>query len=316
MRELETLFERPPTTEANLAAARARFVDRAAKSRPRGWKRLGPFLAALATALVGMTVAVFLRPVSVGPSPQPEPPLLSGAEILRRAADLAEAQPLLKAKPGEFRYVRAAATTRGPRGSTIHMTYEVWTPADGEGLWLDRQTTEDVETLNEETLNPVLCPHLHPPSWPTDLNYHITKGIAPTYANKFENITSEIRLAAAYPLQTAGLLRVAAEFPGLIVKGGIKDAAGRPGVSVVVDTVGDTSSQELLFDPRTYRFLGVRTLYLGETMKDTLNPGKFLKKGDPLGRWALLSVGVAQALPAREDGIRRYQAPKDPCPEI
>ncbi|MEO3853662.1 hypothetical protein [Acrocarpospora sp. B8E8] len=315
MRELETLFERPPTTEANLAAARARFVDGAAKSRPRGWKRLGPFLAALATALVGMMVAVFLRPVPVGPPPQPEPPLLSGAEILRRAADVAEAQPLLKAKPGEYRYVRAFAAGLGVPWSALYTTteVEVWTPADGKGPWLDRLTTERVETLN-----PVLCGSQHPPSWPADLSYPIPKGKVPTYAGKFIDVVGKIQRAAPYPLQTARLLRVTAEFPGLVVKRGVADAAGRQGVSVLIDTVGDNSGEELVFDPRTYRFLGVRFVYPYESVQDhPMNPGEVVtEKGDVLGGWALLSVGVAQALPAREDGIKRREAPKERCRKI
>ncbi|GAA1013470.1 hypothetical protein Aple_054440 [Acrocarpospora pleiomorpha] len=312
MRELETLFERRPATEADLATARARFVDGAAKSRPRGWKRLGPFLAALATALVGMTVAVFLRPVSVGPPPPPEPPLLSGAEILRRAADVAEAQPLLKAKPGEYRYVRAAVAPLSTRGSASYTTTEVWTPADGKGPWLDRSTTERVETLS-----PILCGYEHPPSWPADLSYRIPKGTVPVYANQFLNVKIKIQVAAAYPLQTARLLRVAAEFPGLIVKRGVTDAAGRPGVSVLLDTVGYNTGDELIFDPHSYRFLGVRFVYPNESVQgDPMNPGKVIKKGDVLNGWALLSVGVAQALPAREDGIKRREAPKRRCPKF
>nr|WP_062340221.1 hypothetical protein [Herbidospora sakaeratensis] len=330
MRDLDTLFDRPPATEADLASARARFVSAAATARPHGRDWLKPILAALATALVGMAVAVFLRPVPAGsPPPAPDPLLTErpmpgppapasrgpagkppGAptprEILLRAADLAEADPPLEIRPGQFVYTRFAMLDLSA-GERAPDTTEMWIPADGKGPWLARETTR-----HRERLDSVLCPHDYAPSWPDDLGFTYPKW-KKTYAGKFSTVVQKLRMAAPYPQVTARILRIVAEFPGMVVKRGVTDAAGRPGLSVLIDTDGDNTSEELVIDQVTDRFMGVRSVYPYESVQDPVDPARVVYKGDLRGGWAIMSVGVAAGLPAPRTGMERA-ANEASCP--
>jgi hypothetical protein len=58
------------------------------------------------------------------------------------------------------------------------------------------------------------------------------------------------------PHARAALFLAVAELPGVTVRDGIVDAAGRPGVAVGQD--GGTMGQELIFEPGTGRFLGTQ----------------------------------------------------------
>lgn len=247
MRDLETLFERPPAGETDLAHARARFVAAAAKSRPRGWRnRLGPLLAALATALVGVTAAVLLRPV---PAAAPRPPEPDGRQILLRAAEAAlAAPPRPAAEPGQYHYVR----WRFQKWDNVHleMTYatkETWTPATGRGPWLER--ISDGRELRRRDV----CAADDPNRWPRNLRAELAENPFYLEGGGFVDIASRLERAAFHPEQTAALLRIAAELPGLVVTRSRDNAAGVPAITV---GVGSELRQELIFDAGNLAYLG------------------------------------------------------------
>ncbi|KAB2352273.1 hypothetical protein F8566_00785 [Actinomadura rudentiformis] len=75
------------------------------------------------------------------------------------------------------------------------------------------------------------------------------------------------------PKVNAALLRVLEKIPGVRVNNNVTDLAGRPGIAVTRDD--DTGRNELILDPKTYRFLGNRTVATRErTITSSAVPGK------------------------------------------
>ncbi|WP_066368459.1 hypothetical protein [Herbidospora mongoliensis] len=264
MRDLETLFDRPPATEADLADARARFTAAAGRSRPRGRSILKPFLAALMTTLLATTAAVVLRPV---PAAVPEPSEPTGGEILLRAAQAAldSPPPVTRVKPGAYFHLHS--THRGwdhrKRKGTINRV-DVWTPADGSGPWL--------RTVGggEETLFSDLCFHRDPGEWPQDLRPLVVRRPGDPPSFQFRQIAELLDLTAFHPERTAALLRFAAGFPGLIVTRGRENTTGRPAITVGVQR--DGFRDELVFDPVRFRLLGQQQVVTELSAKQNWTP--------------------------------------------
>jgi hypothetical protein len=59
------------------------------------------------------------------------------------------------------------------------------------------------------------------------------------------------------PAQQAALYRFLETTPGITIKQGVTDVAGRPGIGVGWSV--DGSSAMLIFDPTTYQYLGMTT---------------------------------------------------------
>ncbi|TKK86598.1 hypothetical protein FDA94_21085 [Herbidospora galbida] len=255
--DLATLFERPPATEADLAGARARFLHRAARSRPRRDRNLlKALLAALATTLVAVTAAVALRPLPAT-QPPPKPPEPSEArQALLTAADAAAAQTSAfePGKPGEYLWVVWFHQGWDPRkGEVTTFLVENWSPSDGKGPWLR-------STGRHETLFARLCPSQDPSAWSPDLRAEITAGDVP---GRFGQIAAMLEWTRFHPERAAALLRLAAELPGLTVTRGQTDAKGRPAftVGLALDGLRD----ELVFDEPGNTPLGRRTVVTRDT---------------------------------------------------
>ena len=93
------------------------------------------------------------------------------------------------------------------------------------------------------------------------------------------------------PAQQAALYRYLATTPGITVRQGVKDVAGRPGIGVGWSFYG--SSAMLVFDPTTYQYLGTTTTGTGGQVA-----------GDALLQTAIVDA-AGQQPPAPEDGYAR-----------
>ncbi|WP_062437415.1 hypothetical protein [Herbidospora daliensis] len=286
MRDLETLFARPPATEADLAAARARFVAAAERSGPRGRNLLKPLLAALVTALLAITAAVTLRPLPATPPP-PKPPEPSEAQqALLTAADATAAQTSAfePGKPGEYLWVVWFHQGWDDRkGEVTTYLVENWSPSDGEGPWLS-------STGKRETLFTRLCPSEDPSAWSPDLRAEITAGDVP---GRFDQIAAMLEWTRFHPERAATLLRLAAELRGLTVTRGQTDAKGTPAFTVGLAL--DGVREELVFDELGNALLGRRTVVTRDIPQ---GEGKKIPAGTVIGH-TIDQYGVERKLPRK-----------------
>jgi hypothetical protein len=106
------------------------------------------------------------------------------------------------------------------------------------------------------------------------------------------------------PAVQAAAFRAAARIPGVELRAGVVDAAGRAGVAVTRTHLG--TRQELVFDPRTYAFLGHNSIVAefdsaavqlegGGTLDPALIERYHQRRGNPgdvILRWAVLGIDV------------------------
>jgi hypothetical protein len=106
------------------------------------------------------------------------------------------------------------------------------------------------------------------------------------------------------PALQAAALRAAARIPGVEVVRGVRDAAGRTGVAVARTEAG--TREELVFDERTYAFLGhnstvaeldltgvnVTAPPVGEIDAARIDIIRHRKPGDVIQKWAILRIDI------------------------
>ena len=91
----------------------------------------------------------------------------------------------------------------------------------------------------------------------------------------------------------AALYRVAARIPGIQMLGLTRDGIGRPALAVALDDPVDRLRYELLFDPRTARFLGESQVLLRP------NPQLHAKAGTVFFESTCLASGIVQRIGQR-----------------
>ncbi|MBL7253788.1 CU044_5270 family protein [Paractinoplanes lichenicola] len=261
----------PPPAPDVLASARAAMF-RAEPPRPRTrwvW-RLAP-AAALAVA-VGVAGVLTLPSEPAGqPGQGPAPATASDAvRVLRLAAAEARREPVLKARPDQFVYVesRYAGTGRragvGADGETApsERRRQVWQSVDGTRTGLLREKDGDTPL---DAGFPAYRDKL-----PTDAKamraflYQDAKpnpkGI-PVDQIAFTKVSETLREQYLPPAALAALFEAAATIPGTKTVPRT-DFAGRRGVAV--SRADAFFRQDLIFDEKTYKFLGERSVVVGE----------------------------------------------------
>lgn len=104
------------------------------------------------------------------------------------------------------------------------------------------------------------------------------------------------------PRLRAAFFQAAARIPGVTVADHAVDAAGRPGIAVAKVISGKGTSDELIFDPRTYQFLGTESV--------TVSPHSPLgPAGTTVGSSAVLRVAVADHPPAAHSAMKLGSTP-------
>lgn len=106
------------------------------------------------------------------------------------------------------------------------------------------------------------------------------------------------------PAVQAAAFRAAARIPGVALRPGVTDAAGRAGVAVTRTEIG--VREELVFAPRTYAFLGHNSIAAEFTVTGPVHTGqppgavdsirietdRTRKPGDVIQKWAILSTAI------------------------
>jgi hypothetical protein len=110
-------------------------------------------------------------------------------------------------------------------------------------------------------------------------------------AQAWQNLGGMLTEAYMPAAQRKALFRAAAAIPGVRTVGRAVDAAGRTGVAVSLDVPGSGQRDEYVFDPKTYLYLGQRSV-----VTDASRAGAPV--GTVLTSTAQLSVGLADRAPA------------------
>ncbi|MGN9914470.1 CU044_5270 family protein [Phytohabitans sp. LJ34] len=257
-----------PAAAAALARARARLVSetrggpvamtRAVRPRPRlGWRLAATGVLSLVLAS-GVAVAVATAPSGDQPPTGGAAP--DAATVLRSAALAAQQEPTLTARPDQFVYIETVY--KGPR-PTNSGTERVWRSVNGTRDGLRRweqsgapKTEEPIEGCVAAqrpgcTRYPGFKDDL--PTDPDAMWQHLVKrAAADPVADEFTIAFWTIRQSYVPPASRSALFAAMARIPGISVVEGVKDAAGRSGLAV------ETGGHGLIFDPRTYAYLGNR----------------------------------------------------------
>jgi hypothetical protein len=207
------------------------------------------------------------------------------AEIFENAALVAEQTPTVTPRPDQFVYVESATayreiTTVSPETWVItEKLRRIWRSVDGTGDGLLRERPEaDPNGWSQDRLpgcvdgkfqgagaaNAMGQPCSPQPAYdaglPTDpakmydYLYRNSHGNHPADEQAFITVGDMIRENYVPPKVMAAMFRAAAKIHGTTVMRDVVDPAGRKGIAVAYTAGG--SRRELIFDPKTYEYLG------------------------------------------------------------
>jgi hypothetical protein len=283
-----------------------RQQGQAPRARPRpwlGWRLVAA--AGLAVALAGALVAgpaMRLWGTSPGVSAQ-------AADILSRAADAARHQPALTPEPSQFIYIESIGKSAAI-GNDNHVTTQAelrenWLSANGNKNSLVRQQPRSPSNLArptgpwDSTVEPpcrntsstgasCLPQPAYQPGLPTSAEamlaylYRTSAGQNPPPVQAFITAGDLIPVSYLPPVALAALFEALEKLPGVSVADHAANAAGQRGVAVQQTFNG--MSYQLIFNPRTYAFIG------GREVSASASSG--LRAGTILFSYAILREGV------------------------
>jgi hypothetical protein len=239
----------------------------------------GGFAVAAAAAVTAVLVS------TVAPGPAPGVRLDAAAVVLHRAAAAALAAPA--PQPGQFLYIDVR--TVGSHGQNLYQQ-QMWLPASNGfhpgtvvqtpcGLAPGRQCTMVDPQVRGDWGAPTYAWVSTLPSDPgallADLENHSVCAFSTLHADTSHAAYSEVYniLNSVYvlpPTAGAALFDAAAEIPGVTVLRHVTDAAGGQGIAVAMTgratpaapgqdpPLGPVLQYELIFNPRTYRLIGLQ----------------------------------------------------------
>ncbi|WP_225992060.1 CU044_5270 family protein [Actinomadura montaniterrae] len=282
--------------ERLLAAMLAPAPGRPEPRRPRRLRLAVAVTAGTAAAAVAAGLAVAGGDEHRVPAVRTMP--AAHVELLQHAADAAGRTPELHPKPGQYLVYRSVTMNPVESNSANgrHARYlsranrTIWLPVDGDA-------TRGV--LETDALPPRPYPgeplppearretgHSGPeraadfdhraewlrtdyaylsrlPADPAGMYRHLYShlGTGPKAdAQAWQNVGGMLTEAYMPAAQRKALFRAAAAIPGVRTVGKAVDAAGRTGVAVSLDVPGSGQRDEYIFDPKTYLYLGQRTV--------------------------------------------------------
>ncbi|WP_433464953.1 CU044_5270 family protein [Spirillospora sp. CA-128828] len=308
-----------------------RAAGRRVPGRPRRALRLrvglagaGLGVAAAVTAAV-VTVTADGEP---GAPPVVHTMPVASVQVLKRAADHAAATPELRPRPGQFMVFESQ--TMDPVDSNSHdrqarylarQERKIWLPVEGDAthgvLWsktlppkpypgwpIPPEARQDVghRSLSKAADFDDRAEHLRNdyaylsrlPADPAKMYQHLYTGLGngpEADAQAWQNVGGMLSEAYMPAAQRAALFRAAAAIRGVTTVGRAVDAAGRTGVAVALTTPGSGVREEYIFDQKTYRYLGQRSV-----VTDAEQAGAPI--GSVLTNSAQLKVSVADQAPA------------------
>ncbi|MBB6347110.1 CU044_5270 family protein [Nonomuraea muscovyensis] len=345
---IEAVFAEPEPTREAAAKGRERLLRlargaQASRShRPRRrWPAAPPIrrVALVGVMAVMLTGGIVVTQVSLGGSDPRTPGYLIAAPpadaqaLLTLAARAAAGRPDPVPARGQYVHTRMLAQhslyTKDESGRTLYtkvlVSEERWEAADVGKPWLSRSQNlsatgpaprkywdRGVEDIVSE---PGACPgqpaYARLGAWPTDPARVRAKIVADTGEEPlriWRSLQNLVRESVVRPSLGAALYQVAAGLDGMELIGDAVDAAGRPGLAVAMDE-GDGTRSELIFDRKTYRYLGERTVNTRDRKVKVSSGGEYTaKKGTATGT-AVLAVDLAPSLPEVSPKASRMKIP-------
>nr|WP_181726541.1 CU044_5270 family protein [Micromonospora provocatoris] len=272
----------PVTPPPGLRQQVTSTITAAAQSPTRSlWARHWRIASIGATATAGALALIVGQVVSIGG--QPPAASAQAAEVLHHAAESARANGGLVPRADQFLFTETK--TFVPVVGQAQPSGEIsrsWMSIDGthDGLlWFSApkeggrqqlvipgcrdgrtaQWTSDGGLRTDETRpctpSPAYLQDL--PSNADDMLTHLKKmshSTSPTPDELFSNVGDLIRSGYLSPQARAALYEAAAKIPGVAATASLIDAVGRTGVAVSLS--GPLARYDLLFEPKTYEFLG------------------------------------------------------------
>jgi hypothetical protein len=344
---IESLFAEPEPTPQAAATGRARFLRLAHETqasesvRPR--RRWAAALPIRRVVLVGalavtLTAGVLVAEVGLGGSGPHTPASLFAAPpadakaLLDLAARAAADQRDTVPSRGQYVHTKMLAQrslyTKDESGTMqytkVLANEERWEAADVGKPWLSREQglsatgpaprnywDHGVEDILYE---PAACPgrpaYARLGAWPTDpvqVRAKIVAGTGEDPLRIWSSLQHLIRESVVRPSLSAALYQVAAGLDGIVLMGDAVDVAGRPGLAVAMDE-GNGIRSELLFDRRTYRYLGERTVITRDRAVK-ISAGEYVEKYGTVTGTAVLAVDLVPGLPEVSPKASRMKIP-------
>jgi hypothetical protein len=284
----------PPTRDALTRARAGMFRAEPAPRRSRWVWRLVP-----AGALVA---AVAVAGVVIRPDTATTPPAAAESEVvqvLRLAAAEARREPALTARPGQFVYVQSRVAWSSAEAGLTEQRYveavererRIWLSTDGsaDGLLREGPGFTDVPLTGGQGISayrtdlPTEAKAMRAYLYKKAREYP-PKPNGPTPDDRaWSEVGDTLREQYVPPASVAALYDAAATIPGTKVVKGV-DLAGRKGTAVA--RTSDYGIRfELIFDAKTHRLLGERTVAVRD-----VEPG--IKKGEVTGFTAQLKIAI------------------------
>ncbi|MEQ4721151.1 CU044_5270 family protein [Nonomuraea sp. B19D2] len=343
MRELGHLWaDTSEATERDLTIARAALMSRIARPERRrplrfrlahARRRYTLRLAAVGVLAAALTAVIIAAQVGLGGQEAPlGAPPASAQVLLERAARAAAGQRDLVPGPGQYVHTKTRVqrmlhtqnpSTKQLLTALVTADEERWEPADPGKPWLNRERAESAtgpvprwlwDKGVEDTLYESSCPgqraYVRLSAWPTDVEGVRAKLAAQAGTDPLR-MWSELKQLVAEsvvrPSLSAALFQVASGLDGIRLIPDAVDAAGRPGIAVAMEE-GKGRRSELIFDRRTYRYLGERTVNTTDVQVKTPGGVYTTPKGTATGT-AVLTADLAAGLPEVSAKASRLRIP-------
>ncbi|MGW2157106.1 CU044_5270 family protein [Nonomuraea sp. NPDC001699] len=328
---------------AALMSTIARPGGRGVLARPRGrgvLARPGAFLRTRRVALAGamaaaLTVGILAAQVGLGGTDPGNPlaaPPADAQTLLKLAARAAAEQPDTVPASGQYVHTRMLAQRSlfapdeaGTRQYTkVMVNEERWEAADVGKPWLSREQSVSAtgpaprnrwdHGVEDTVYEPAACPgqpaYARLRSWPTDpaqVRAKIVADMGPDPLRMWSSLQGLVTESVVRPSLSAALYQVAAGLDGIVLIPDAVDVAGRPGLAVGMDQ-GDGRRSDLIFDKRTYRYLGERTVNTADR-KAKMPFGEVIERKGKVNGTAVLAVDVVPGLPEVSPNASRVQIP-------
>lgn len=293
LRELRA--DAPEPDAGRLAATRARLVagtDRAANRR--GFLSLGrPMVLAGAFGLVAALVLTLVQIDRTGGAGDTSPPnaarYASASEVFAQAALVAEARSTeASPRPDQWQYSKSLSRQPNEDSGDGRPTEE-WIRYDGkQTAGYDADGRLRISDVPPDPGDDDLSPQRYAkklrelPTDPDKLLAHVRgdrhwidlpveEGATGTPedpdARAFRVISVYLGQQAIMPPKLeAAMYRALGKIPGVGVEVDVEDAAGRKGLGVFREAGGPDTRRYLILEPKTFRYLGMRMLWLRDEM--------------------------------------------------
>ena len=230
-------------------------------------------------------------------------PVANVADLANRAAQAARARPFTAPMPWQWIYIQTRSAPlanlgepNGPVAPNRRHTTAQWKRVDGK-----RQATIDANgklTIDELYPAEPRSDYAYLSSLPTDPNRLLAtlrasadEPVGSRDLAVFSNIGVFMRNSLIPPKVQAAIFQVLPRLQGVHLVRQATDAAGRSGVAFAIIREGYLSD-ELILDPRTYRYLGERSIVINNHVSRGLDGDLRSRKGEIVQWSAQTRIGV------------------------